>query len=132
MALKLTVIPRTVPYTPAGQYPATFLACQNSSSVVGADIFPTVSWAPSTPIPDKHGKAPPTCHWASIVLWAPTCTIPGEHGKTPYIPLGINSMVGTYVCHTRRRQRNLPHASDINSVMGAYNHLVPDGVGNKT
>ena len=102
------------------------------SSVVDADIFPTVLWAPSTPIPDKHGKALPTCLWTSTVLWAPAFTIPGEHGKTPYIPLSINSMAGTDVCHIRRRRCNLPRASDINSVMGAYNHLVPDGVGNKT
>ena len=60
-------------------------------------------------------------------------TIPDEHGKTLYIPLGINSMTGTDVYHTRRRRRrNLLHASDINSVMGAYNLLVPDDVGNKT
>ena len=85
-----------------------------------------------TILPDKHGKAPHTCLWASTVLWAPAFTIPGEHGKTPYIPLGINSMAGTDVYHTRRRRRNLPHASDINSVMGAYNHLVPDDMGNKT
>ena len=96
-----------------------------------ANIFPTVLWAPSTPILDKHGKAPPTCLWTSTVLQAPAFTIPDEHGKTPYIPLGINSMAGTNVCHTRRRRRNLPHTSDINSVMGAYNYLVPDDVGNK-
>ena len=89
------------------RYPATFLTYQNPSSVVGAYIFPTV-------------------------LWMPAFTIPGEHGKTPYMPLGINSMAGTDVCHTRRRRRNLPHASDINSVMGTYKHHVPDGVGNKT
>ena len=46
--------------------------------------------------------------------------------------LGINSMAGTDVCHTKRRRRNLPHASDINIVVGAYNHLVPDGMGYKT
>ena len=62
------------------------------------------------------------------MLWASTFTVLGEHDKTPYMPLGINSMAGTDVCHTRRRRRNLPHASDINSVMGAYNHLVPDDV----
>ena len=108
-------IPRTVPCIPTRQYPATFLACQNPSSVVGADICPTVLWTPSTPMPDKCGKAPPTCLWASTVLWASAFTIPGEHGKTPYMPLGINSMASTDVCHTRRRQRDLPHASDINS-----------------
>ena len=64
----------------------------------------------------------PTFLWASTVLWAPAFTIPGEHGKTSYKPLGINSMVGAGICHTRRRRRNLPHASDINSVVGAYNH----------
>ena len=71
-----------------------------------ADICPTVLWASATPIPD-------------------------EHGKTPYMPLGINGVAGTDICHTRRRRRNLPHASDINSVIGAYNHLVPDGVGTR-
>ena len=127
--------PRTVPCTPAGQYPTTFLACQNPISVVGANIFPTVLWAPSTPIPvyqTKHGKAPPTCLWTSAVLRAPAFTIPGEHGKTPYMPLGINSMAGTDVCHIRRRRHNLPCASDINSVMAVYNLLVPDDMGNKT
>ena len=73
----------------------------------------------------------------TVLVWygslrAPASTIPGEHGKTPYTSLGINSMAGTDVCHTRRRRCNLPHASDINSVMGAYNHLVPNDVGNKT
>ena len=77
-------------------------------------------------------RPPHTCLWASAVLRAPAFTIPGEHGKSPYVPLGINSMTGTDVCHTRRRRRNLPHASDINSVRGTYNHLVPNGVGNKT
>ena len=91
-----TAIPRTVPYTPIGQYrqdmseecPATFQACQNPSSVVGADICPTVLWALSTAILDKHGKAPPTCPWASIVLWVPTFTLPGEHGKNPLCASG--------------------------------------------
>ena len=95
-----TAIPRTVPYTPVGQYPTTFPACQNPSSVVGADIFPTVLWAPSTPILDKYGKSPPRASEASIVLWVPTFTILGEHGKNPCMPLGINGMVGTDVCHT--------------------------------
>ena len=86
--------------------PATFQACQNS--VVGADILPySVVDAHKTPIPDGHGK-------------------------TPCMPLGINNMAGTDVCYIRRRRHNLSHASDINSVMGAYNHLVPNGVGNKT
>ena len=76
-------------------YPTTFLVYQNPSSVVGADIFPTVLWVPSAPIPNKHGKAPPTCLWVSIVLWVPAFTILGEHGKTNYMPLGINSMTGT-------------------------------------
>ena len=74
---------------------------------MGADIFPTV-------------------------LWVLTFTLPDEHGKTPYMPMGINSMAGTDVCHIRRRRRNLPRASNINSVVGTYNHLVPDGVSNKT
>ena len=87
--------------------PATFQACPDPSNVVGADVCPTVLWAPSIPIPGEHGKSP-TCLWASTVLWALSFAIHGECG------------------------RNLPHASDINSVVGAYNHLVPDGVGNKT
>jgi len=87
---------------------------------------------PSTAIPDKHGKAPPTCLWASTVLRVPKLTIPDEHGKTPYMPLGINSIAGTDIYHTGRRRHNLPYVSDIYSVVGAYNHLVPDGVGNKT
>ena len=66
------------------------------------------------------------------VVAARKTPIPDEHGKTPYMPLGINSVAGTDICHTERRRRNLPHSSNINSVMGAYNHLVPDGVGNKT
>ena len=40
--------------------------------------------------------------------------------KTPYIPLGINSIAGTDICHIERRC-NLPHAPDIYSVMGAIN-----------
>ena len=35
-----TVIPGTVPCAPVRQYPTTLLTRQNSSSVVGADIFP--------------------------------------------------------------------------------------------
>ena len=64
---------------------------------MGVDVCPTVLWAPSTPIP-------------------------GEHGKPPHMPLDTNSMVGADIYHTRRRRWNLPHASDINSVVGAYNH----------
>ena len=71
-----TAIPRPVPYAPIGQYPATFLARQNPISVVGADIFPTV-------------------------LWAPAFTVPSELGKTPYMPLGINSVVGASIYRTR-------------------------------
>ena len=54
------------------------------------------------------------------MLWAPVFTVPGEHGKTPCMPLGINSMAGTDVCHTRRRRRrrNLPRASDIKQYCG--------------
>ena len=36
---------------------------------------------------------------------------PDEHGKTPCMHLGINSMAGTDVCHTRRRRQNLPQSS---------------------
>ena len=67
--------------------PATFRACQNPSSVVGADICPTVLWAPSTPILDKRGKAPPTCLYTSTVLWVPSSTIHGEYGKTSHMHL---------------------------------------------
>ena len=75
------------------EYPATFLTYQNPSSVVGADIFPTV-------------------------LWASAFTIPVEHGKTPYMPLGINSMAGTDVYHIRRKKHNLPRSSDIKQYCG--------------
>ena len=58
------------------------------------------------------------------------------HGETPHMPLGINN-----VC----RYRHLPYPdkddgtshvhltfySDINSVVGAYHHPVPVGMGNK-
>ena len=88
------------------EYPATFQACQNS--VVGVDICPTVLWAPATTaIPDEHGKTL-ACLWTSAVWQAPTPAIPEEDGA------------------------NLPHASDINRVSGAYNRLIPYGVGNKT
>ena len=88
------------------EYPATFQACQNS--VVGADNCPTVLWVPSTTaIPDEHGKTL-ACLWASAIWQAPTPAIPEEDGA------------------------NLPHASDINHVSGAYNRLIPYGVGNKT
>ena len=52
--------------------PTTFQACQNPSSVVGADV-------------------------CLIVLWAPSILIPGEHDKTPHMPLGINSVVGAVI-----------------------------------
>ena len=94
MVLKSTTIPRIIPYTPAAQYqqgmsegcPATFQACQNPSSVVGADVCPTVLLAPLTPIPSKHGK-PPTCLWTSTVLWASSFAIHGECGKTSHMRL---------------------------------------------
>ena len=73
--------------------PATLQAYQNPSSVVGADIFPTVLWASSTPRPDKHGKTPPTCLWASTVLWAPSFTIHGEYGKTSHMLLTITTVL---------------------------------------
>ena len=90
-----------------------------TQEVLYAPTFsPTVLWAPLTPIPDKYGKAPPTCLWASIVLWVPTFTVPGEHDKTPYIHPGTNSVADADVCHTRRRQHNLPRASDIQQCCG--------------
>jgi len=63
--LKSTVIPRTVPCTPAGQYPqdmsegcsTTFQACQNPNSIVGTDICLTVLWAPSFAMPGEHSKS---------------------------------------------------------------------------
>ena len=91
----------------------------------------TVWQAPISAIPEED-DATSHMHLTSTVLWALAFTIPGEYSKTAYMPLGINSMAGTDDCHTRRRRRNLPHASNINSVVGAYNHLVPDSLGNKT
>ena len=44
---------------------------------------------------------------ALIVLWAPSFAIYGEYGKTSHMRLTQNSIVG------------------------AYHHLEPDGVGNK-
>ena len=83
--LKSTAIPRTIHCTPTGQYrqdmsegcPATFQACQNPSSVVSADVCPTVLWVPSIPMPSKHGK-------------------------TPHMPLGINNVMGAINPHTRQ------------------------------
>ena len=72
--------------------PATFQACQNS--LMSTDICPTVLWAPAT------------------------TAIPDKHGETPCMPLGINSMAGTDVCHTKRRRRDLPHASNIKQCYG--------------
>ena len=62
---------------------------------------------------------PPTCLWASTVWQAPMSAIPEEDDATSHMPLGINNMVGTDVCHTRRRRRNLPHSSDINMNLAA-------------
>jgi len=48
------------------------------------------------------------------------------------MPLGINSMAGTDVCHTKEDDAISHVHLTLNNVMGAYKHLVPDGVGNKT
>ena len=51
---------------------------------------------------------PPTCLWASTVWQAPTSAIPEEDDATSHVHLIINSIVD------------------------AYHHLVPTGVGSKT
>ena len=87
--------------------PATLQACQNPSSVVGTDICPIVLWAPATPILDEHGKTP-CLPLASTVWQASTSAILEEDDATSHVHLTLNSIVG------------------------AYHHLVPAGVGNKT
>ena len=62
----------------------------------------TVWRAPTSAILEED-DATSHMHLILTVLWALAFTIPGEHGKTPCMPLGINSMVGTDVCHIRRR-----------------------------
>ena len=97
--------------------------------VVGADIFPIVLWAPSTPIPDKHGKAPPTCLWASTVLCAPAFTVPGEHGKAPAcLSTSIVWQAPTSAIPVEEDATSHVHLT-FNSIVGAYHHLVPTGVG---
>ena len=66
---------RTEPIGHVRRVPATFQACQNPSSIVGADVCPTVLWEPSIPIL-------------------------GKHGKTPHMSLGIDSVLGAVICHT--------------------------------
>ena len=61
-------------------------------------------------------------------MWAPVFTIPGEHGKTVW--QAPTSAISEEANATARV--HLTFNSNINSVMGAYNYLVPDGVGNKT
>ena len=46
--------------------------------------------------------------------------------------LDINSVVGVSIYRTWWTWDNLPHASDMNNIVGAYNRLVPDGMGNQT
>ena len=55
---------------------------------------------------------PLTCLQVSTVWQAPTSAIPKEDNTTSHMHLTFNS--------------------DINSIVGAYHHLVPAGVGNKT
>ena len=107
----------------------TFLTCQDPSSVVGTDIFPNsiVGAINSHMVRHPHMPLgidsvvghwhlpyqanmvkPPTCLWASIVWQAPTSAIPEEDDTTSHVHLTLNSIVG------------------------AYHHLVPAGVGNKT
>ena len=91
----------------------------------------------------QKGALQPSGHARTqAVLWVPTFALQccGRHQlpyqkntvRLPHMSLGINSVAGIDICHTERRRRNLPHASDNNSVVGAYHHLVPDGMGNKT
>ena len=69
------------------------------------------------------------------MLRAPAFTVPSEQGKTPHMPLGINSIADTDICHTKQydgtSHMHLTYYSDINSVVGAYHHPVPTDVGNK-
>ena len=96
---------------------------------MGVDISP-YSIVGTIKLP--YGKAPPACLWATTVLWAPGFTIPSAHGETPHMSPGINS-----VC--RYRHLSYPDKDDgtshvhltSNSVVGAYHHPVPIGVGNK-
>ena len=53
-------------------------------------------------VPGEHGK---------IVWQAPTSAIPEEDDTTSHVRVTFNS--------------------DINSIVGAYHHLVPAGMGNK-
>ena len=69
-----TAIPGTVPCAPARQYPATLLARQNPNSIIGADFSPY-----------------------SIVG-----TINSHTVRLPHMPLGINSVVGADINHTRQ------------------------------
>ena len=66
--------------------PATFQAYQNLSSVVGANDFPIVLWAPSIPIPGEHGKTLNMRLGINNVV-APGFAIPGECGKTFHMRL---------------------------------------------
>ena len=77
----------------------TSLARQNPYSIVGAVILPySIVGAINS-----HTVRPPTCLWASTVLWASAFTVSSEHGKIPHMSLGINSIAGTDICHTRTK-----------------------------
>ena len=92
---------RTVPTGNVRRVPYNLPGISEPKQYCGRRHFSsTVLWAPSTPILDKYGKAPPRTSEASTVLWAPAFTIPGEYGKTPYMPLGINSVADTNIFHT--------------------------------
>ena len=93
-------------YTHAGQYrqgmsegcPATFQACQNPNSFVGADIWLTVLWAPSFAL--EHGPLRKLTTTATVqkktriahnngcavtVLPAP-CRVAGQHAGPARLP----------------------------------------------
>ena len=105
-----TMILGTVPYTPVGT-----VLCNRpgTNNIVGADI----SLYSIVGTVNPHTVRPPTCLWASTVLWAPAFIVPCEHGET-HMPLGINSIAGTDICHTRTKRCSLPCASDIQQYCG--------------
>ena len=48
------------------------------------------------------------------------------------MPLGIDSVAGTDICHTEEDDTTSHMHLTFNSIVGAYHHLVPTGVGSKT
>ena len=124
-----TMVPATIPCMPTG----TVLCNRpNTNSIVGADI----SLYSIVGAINSHTVRSPTCPWASIVLWAPGFTIPGEHGETRHMPLGIKQYLQVPTSTIPEEDNATSHMhltfySDCNSIVDAYNHLVPAGVGNK-